>query len=557
MRSKCVHRNDPKTADGRWLTVRVAASLSYQQAASAAFLAAVSVLACSIGTHKGYSQSPESPAAAQQPASPWSKPFPAPAPTAVPSIPPAVSAPTPPASSVPARVSLHQGSVQPASPTAPATPVAKVQLLNPMPAVAPGSPSKPNSATAGMAPLPPSASATAESAAGNWNRVPALGIPLAPSDGTSATALRSAPIGNTAVLPPSLPAALPERLPANPPNLPPPAIVRLTPGPSQPSPTQERIVSNSGQRRIGQGLPDQKPVDRLESSNVSNVRTLPTATPVAPSYGSFPTSRLLFSSQSATIPTPAQWQPTEIEVRQRLDRCDALLKRNAIQSARDEVLQALQLLVRHTEHDLHERGMLPIQQPSRQSKRNHPLEDALQQALVTLDECPDFHETIQYSAKRIERIVEHHKSTALKNQNLSDMTNERARAAYLEHVKKMMVISTQHHPWAAELLYALAKTYERELAVDATRPITLRSQSVACLEAAYQIAPTYSYIANELGYSLIQAQRLQDAQAVLLNVVKSEPSAPAWRNLAEVYRRRGASQDAQQALERAAAMENR
>jgi len=408
-----------------------------------------------------------------------------------------------------------------------------------------------------MAPLPPSASAAADRAAGNWNRVPALGIPLAPNDDASATASRSAPNINTAVVPHALPVTLPERLPAITPNLPPPAIVRLTPGPSQPSPTQERIVSNSGQRRITQGLPDQKPVDRLESSSVSSVRTLATTTPVAPSYRSFPTSRLLFSSKSATAPTPTQWQPTEIEVRQRLDRCDALLKRNAIQSARDEVLQALQLVVRQTEHDLHERGMLPIQQPSLQTKRSRPLEDALQQALVTLDECPDFHETIQYSAKRIERIVEHHTSSALKGQNLSDMTNERARAAYLEHVKKMMVISTQHHPWAAELLYALAKTYERELAVDPTRPITLRSQSIACLEAATQIAPTYSYIANELGYSLIQAQRLQDAQSVLLNVVASEPSAPAWRNLAEVYRRRGASQDAKQALERAAALENR
>jgi tetratricopeptide (TPR) repeat protein len=177
--------------------------------------------------------------------------------------------------------------------------------------------------------------------------------------------------------------------------------------------------------------------------------------------------------------------------------------------------------------------------------------------LVTLDECPDFHETIQYSSKRIDRMVEHHTSTALKGKSMSDMTNEQARAAYLEHAKKMMVISTQHHPWAAELLYALAKTYERELAVDTTRPTTLRSQSIACLEAAHQIAPSYSYIANELGYSLIQAQRLQDAQLVLLTVVQSEPSAPAWRNLAEVYRRRGAIQDAAQALERAAAMEHR
>lgn len=547
MRSKCVHRNDPRTASRRWLTSPVGTWLWYRHAANAAFLAAIPMLACCAGTPLCYSQSAVAPPASQQPASPWSKPFTALPPTAVPSIPPAASAS--PDAKAPTRVSLHDGGTQPDAPSA------KVQLLSPVPATAPSARSTP---TAGMTQLPPSATATADRAAGAWNRVPAVGIPLAPNDDAAATASRSAANNNTAVLPPALPGTLPERLPAITPSLPPPAIVRLTPGPSQPSPpTQERIVSNSGQRRITQGLPDQKPVDRLESSNVSNVRTLPTTNPVTPSYRSLPTSRLLLSAQSPSGSTPAEWQPTEIEVRQRLDRCDALLKRNAIQSARDEVLQALQLLVRRTEHDLLERGMLPIQQPSLQTKRNRPLEDALQQALVTLDECPDFHETIQYSPKRIERMVEHHTSTALKGQNLSDMTNERARAAYLEHVKKMMVISTQHHPWAAELLYALAKTYERELVVDTTRPTTLRSQSVACLEAAYQIAPTYSYIANELGYSLIQAQRLQDAQSVLLNVVKSEPSAPAWRNLAEAYRRRGAMQDAKQALERAAALENR
>jgi tetratricopeptide (TPR) repeat protein len=291
---------------------------------------------------------------------------------------------------------------------------------------------------------------------------------------------------------------------------------------------------------------------RIDTSMVSRARVLPNELEAPHRTLVFPTNRLLFSGNEATTPTAPEWNAVEIELRKRLEKCDALLRRNGVHSAREEVMQGLLLLVRHIEalrndelaHSL-------IQQPSLQSRKRRVLEPALQQAFITLEECADFHESIQYLPKRIDRMVEHHASTALKGQDLSLMTNELARQAYLEHAKKMFWTSSQRHPWAAELLYALGKTYERELQFDTTRPNTLRAQSVACLEAAHQIAPGYAYIANELGFNLTHMNRLKEAHGVLQTVLANEPSEIVWRNMAEVHRRRGDTAQAKFASDQA------
>lgn len=452
------------------------------------------------------------------------------------------------------------------APSAPANRPATVKLLGPTPA--------PNSNVSGV--LPPSVavvpSPTAAPTAA-WNRVPAQGVIL-----ESGAPLSNAPGQATTVqapLPPHLPPTLPTALP---PNLPAVAI------PSQTAMTPPGDWSD--RRRITQGLPEQSPTPgRIESSMVSKSRVTTGPVPVVtnplertslertdriPRPLVFPTAPLLNSidpgrfqsdadsrsPQVVSSQTPVEWQSIEIELKRRLEKCDALLRRNGVHSAREEINQGLTILVRHIEAlRQDEFASTTIQQPTLQSRKRRTLEPALQQALVALDECADFHETIHYPPRRIERMVEHHATTALKGQNLDSMTNALARQAYLEHAGRMFLIGTERHPWAAELLYALGKTYERELHFDTIRPITLRSQAAACFDAAHQTAPSYGYIANELGFTLVHLDRLEQAHAVLQSVLAEQPSAHAWRNLAEVHRRRGAMEEAKLATAQADAMD--
>lgn len=403
--------------------------------------------------------------------------------------------------------------------------------------------------------------------------MPAQGVILEPGVALTDTSREPALVQST--LPPSLPPQLPTALP---PNLP---VVAL---PNQTAMTPPSDWSD--RRRITQGLPEQTPsAGRIESSMVSKSRVTTGPDPIGTAPMDrraiersestqrplvFPTAPLLnpqdpghFSSGTdARSPrgvsnlTPTEWQSVEIELKRRLEKCDALLRRNGVHSAREEVNQGLTILVRHIEAlRQNEFAASTIQQPTMQSRKRRTLEPALQQALVALDECADFHETIHYPPRRIERMVEHHATTALKGQNLDSMSNALARQAYLEHAGRMFLIGTERHPWAAELLYALGKTYERELQMDTVRPITLRSQAAACFDAAHQIAPSYGYIANELGFTLVHLDRLEQAHAVLQSVLADQPSSHAWRNLAEVHRRRGAIEESKLATAQADALD--
>jgi hypothetical protein len=456
--------------------------------------------------------------------------------------------------------------VAPTAPAAPANRPATVKLLGPTPA--------PSANVSGV--LPPSVavvpSPTAAPSAA-WNRVPAQGVILEPGAALANAPREAATVQSTLLpqLPPALPTALPPNLPA----------VAL------PSQTAMMPPSDwSDRRRITQGLPEQSaPLGRVESSMVSKSRVTTGPVPVVTNPLEraslertesisrplvFPTAPLLNSidpgrfqsvndSRSPEVIsslTPTEWQSIEIELKRRLEKCDAMLRRNGVHSAREEINQGLTILVRHIEAlRQDEFASTTIQQPTLQSRKRRILEPALQQALVALDECADFHETIHYPPRRIERMVEHHATTALKGQNLDSMTNAIARLAYLEHAGRMFLIGTERHPWAAELLYALGKTYERELQFDAIRPITLRSQAAACFDAAHQIAPSYGYIANELGFTLVHLDRLEQAHAVLQSVLAKQPSAHAWRNLAEVHRRRGAIEESKLATAQADAMD--
>ena len=213
----------------------------------------------------------------------------------------------------------------------------------------------------------------------------------------------------------------------------------------------------------------------------------------------------------------AAWQELRPELLAKLQACDSLLRKNSVHSARDEIRNGLTLLARKLDQLS---GPAVDQSPRRSAiRRSMPHESALQHAFRELDECT-------YSpADQI--------------------------AQPLETFSDLLPQATLNHPWAADLLYALGKTYERELEFAPKLQEVLRQQSLASYQAALRIAPSRGYIANQLGYNLLHLGSLEEAAKALQKAIDAGPTPYSWRNLAELYRRRGLVREAQLADEQA------
>lgn len=214
----------------------------------------------------------------------------------------------------------------------------------------------------------------------------------------------------------------------------------------------------------------------------------------------------------------AAWQELRPELLTKLQACDSLLRKNSVHSARDEIRNGLTLLARKLDQLS---GPAVDQAPRRSAiRRSMPHESALQHAFRELDECT------YSSADQI--------------------------AQPLETFSDLLPQATLNHPWAADLLYALGKTYERELEFAPKLQEVLRQQSLASYQAALRIAPSRGYIANQLGYNYLHLGSLEEAAKALQKAIDAGPTPYSWRNLAELYRRRGLVREAQLADEQAA-----
>ncbi|MDZ4852580.1 MAG: hypothetical protein SGI77_25100 [Pirellulaceae bacterium] len=224
------------------------------------------------------------------------------------------------------------------------------------------------------------------------------------------------------------------------------------------------------------------------------------------------------------VEPPMGWKSVEEEIRGHLSKCDELLKRNAVMSARDEVLTGLRVLYRAL--DLRSGGWSS--------------EPTLDQALSAFSEEADFQQSLlrPTHAQSTARIVAGHATQALKQVDLKDVSPELAAQHYRTYARHQLAIAAQGHPWAADLIYALGKTYEQRAEANGDNSVMFRNQAAACYAAALDIAPGHADGANQLGYTLLRLDRLDEAQTVLSQSLQYNPSANAWKNLAEVYRRR-------------------
>jgi tetratricopeptide (TPR) repeat protein len=100
----------------------------------------------------------------------------------------------------------------------------------------------------------------------------------------------------------------------------------------------------------------------------------------------------------------------------------------------------------------------------------------------------------------------------------------------------------------------LGKTLEKDAELNSDRAQQLRSQAVICYQTAIQLRPNQHHASNQLGYALIHLDRIEEAYDALRSSIEAKPNAPAWTNLAEIYRRRGAETEANYAVQQAMAL---
>ncbi len=239
---------------------------------------------------------------------------------------------------------------------------------------------------------------------------------------------------------------------------------------------------------------------------------------------------------------PPGFESVRVELLAHVERSNELLRRNAIYSAREESILGLRRLYRTL--DLY-------RQPSGS-------ESALDLALTAFREEADFHRfaagTNQASSGSIAAIIDTHRTSALKGRDLQGISSEVASQHYRAFARYWLVVASDGHPWASDLLYALGKSFEREADADSLLSLMYRNQSVACYQAAMGVFPKHFQAASKLGNVLTQLDRVDEAYDALRISIEIQPQPDALNNLAELYRRRGAVDAANWAVQQATAI---
>lgn len=248
----------------------------------------------------------------------------------------------------------------------------------------------------------------------------------------------------------------------------------------------------------------------------------------------------LVSSHRAVQPieSPPGWASVETSLRSSLDRCDHLLRRGAVHSSRQEAVGAIRQLLRAL--DLH--------------KRAWESEPSFQQGLVALKESEDFERSQITELTSVHRIVQSHQTTILQETDLDAISPAIAAQHYRAFARDAFLTAADGHPWGADLFYALGKTYEKEAQQQPDRHLTLLQHATVSFQTAYGIDPRRAHIANQLGFNLLQLDKVDDAMVALSAAIAIQPSTNAYRNLAEGYRRTGQHAEMQLALQQAAAL---
>ncbi len=221
-------------------------------------------------------------------------------------------------------------------------------------------------------------------------------------------------------------------------------------------------------------------------------------------------------------PAPG-WNAVGERLSRHIHNCEALLRRNAFFSAREEAESAAVYLVR----------ILDLM------SNNYGSEPLLLAAQQALNESEDFtfSQRLTTDQNFLERLIASHQTQLLKNSDVSQLSPLVAAQHYRQHAIECLVQASQGHPWGSEVYYTLGRTLQAQADGSPANSDALRWRAVTYYQAATAVAPSNSIATNQLGYILLQMDRPQDARASLVASVEAKLSESALENLVEASRR--------------------
>lgn len=243
------------------------------------------------------------------------------------------------------------------------------------------------------------------------------------------------------------------------------------------------------------------------------------------------------------IDAPPGWQSVGEKLSASMANCEALLKRNASYSAREEAEQGMLFLVRVLD----------------QLDNRYHSEPAWLAAQQAMQEAEDFSGSQRLASDRslLQRIVNSHQTPVLHQAELSQLAPMTAAQHYRLYALQSLIEASQNHPWASELFYAIGRTYQAQADLGGQHADSLRWRATTFYRAAHAVDPNNSLASNQLGFVMLQMDRPIDAQRALVAAVNAGGSAASWQNLVEASRRLGDGRTMQWATQNLVALQQR
>ncbi|MEY4565761.1 MAG: hypothetical protein RLY14_731 [Planctomycetota bacterium] len=277
-------------------------------------------------------------------------------------------------------------------------------------------------------------------------------------------------------------------------------------------------------------LPSRANPNQIDLSPTKIQSSLPTSSSIATTGENRPSLQTM-----RAVEPPPGWNAVEKRIREQLETCDAMLRRGAIYSARQTCWQALEELCR----------VLDLHRP--EGKRV----EALRRAMVAMREEEDFYRYSSLQNSRpdlISNLSWSHETPVIREwlkQQATSATSQDAQQIspliaaqhYRSYAREQLIAACDHHPWAADLLYALGKTLEKQAWEDSSRSALIQQHAEIIYQAALETNPKQFLAATQLGYVLLQLDRPQEARDILVYSVNGLPTTAGYQNLREACRR--------------------
>ncbi|MBI3837948.1 MAG: tetratricopeptide repeat protein [Planctomycetia bacterium] len=225
---------------------------------------------------------------------------------------------------------------------------------------------------------------------------------------------------------------------------------------------------------------------------------------------------------------------------QRVQRGFQLAGRGAFYSARAEFVAAIQLIAQAND----------AQQNTRLYTK------ALTAGLVALRESADFvRQNTANPDVDAARIIAGHKTPILKSARTPELTAMFAAQAYYNYAQEQLAAAAAQDPGSSMALYGLGKIAMLSAGVNKSQQLEHTAQAMSCYQASLMADPNNFRSANELGVLLAENGSLPQARDLLIRSVTISSQPATWQNLAVVHFRLGEEQLAEQARQRALAMQ--